>query len=225
MGAVGVLSGGGGLHTRAGNAMGRTRDGLLDGAVASIQRDGLRHLTMSGICTRSGVAKATLYNHFRTKADVLSAVVGREVDRVADVAQSATAAGSLADGLNAAADYVATFAPGRAVAAGEPQALVPLLTAGTGRGWEHARGRASAVLDVDPGDPLVDLVLAWLGSVLMAAPTPTSRRANAELLAAAAAARTRADLAGPCDADAGGDSGGPVAEPAAVTAGTTGTST
>ena len=205
--------------------MGRTRDGLLDGAVASIQRDGLRHLTMSGICTRSGVAKATLYNHFRTKADVLSAVVAREVDRVADVARSATSGGSLADGLSAAADYVATFAPGRAVAAGEPQALVPLLTAGSGRGWEHARDRASAVLDVDPTDPLVDLVLAWLGSVLMAAPSPVSRRANAELLAAAAAARTREVPTGPSDAGDGGASGASADGRAAVTAGTTGTST
>jgi AcrR family transcriptional regulator len=233
--------------------MERTRDGLLDGALACIQRDGLHRLTMSGICTRSGVAKATLYNHFRTKADVLAALVGREVDRVADAADAAAAAShgpshgaALGDGLAAAADYIAAFTPGRTVALSEPQALVPLLTVGEGPGWAHARARAAGVLSTDPQDPVVDLVLVWLGSVLIAAPAPQSRRAAAELLAAAATApRPRpadgedidpvagASRAGhPRPGAAAGDlsllertdPGSPGAGLAPVTAGTTGTS-
>ena len=118
---------------------------------------------------------------------------------------------------------MAVFAPGRAVAAGEPQALVPLLSAGTGHGWGHARDRASAVLDVDPNDPLVDLVLAWLGSVLMAAPSPGARRANAELLGAAAAARP--GRPGPAPGVAGEDVGDVPESGPPLTAGRTGTST
>jgi AcrR family transcriptional regulator len=220
--------------------MERTRDGLLDGALVCIQRDGLRRLTMSGICTRSGVAKATLYNHFRTKADVLAALVGREVDRVADMAYAAAHGAAhgaaLGDGLAAAADYVAAFAPGRTVALSEPQALVPLLTLGEGPGWAHARARAAGVLSADPQDPVVDLVLVWLGSVLIAAPAPQSRRAAAELIAAAAAApRSRpadgedidpvpgASAAGEFGLLEGPDSPGPGPGLEPVTVGTTGT--
>lgn len=177
-----------GLHVRAGNAMGRTRDGLLDGALACIERDGLRRLTMSGICARSGVAKATLYNHFRTKADVLAALVGREVDRVADTALQAAASGGLAEGLDAAVTYVAGLTAGRTVAGSEPGALVPLVTPGEGPGWLHARQRAAHVLHLDPGHPVIALTLAWLGSALLAAPPAAARHATAILLADAATA-------------------------------------
>ncbi len=177
-----------GLHIRAGNAMRRTRDGLLDGALSSIERDGLRHLTMSGICTRSGVAKATLYNHFRTKPDVMAALVAREVDRVADIALRASHQADVTAGLDAAAAAVGSFRPGRAVALDEPGALVPLLTAGDGPGWTHARGRAAELLGVDLAHPVVELVLLWLASMLLAPAAPDVRRATAALLVAAAAA-------------------------------------
>ncbi len=210
-----------GLHVRAGNAMGRTRDGLLDGALASIERDGLRRLTMSGICARSGVAKATLYNHFRTKPDVLAALVWREVDRVADAALASAASGGLAAALAGAADRLAGFAAGRVVAASEPGVLVGLLTTGDGPGWAHARERAAGVLGADPGHPLVDLTLVWLGSVLLAPPPATARQATAALLAQAA---EQARPSRPPEvAEVTGGSTGDLGEP--VTAGMTGTST
>jgi AcrR family transcriptional regulator len=197
-----------GLHIRAGNNMGRTRDGLLDGALSSIERDGLRHLTMSSICIRSGVAKATLYNHFRTKPDVMAALVAREVDRVAGVALGASRRGDLVEALEAAAASVVSFRPGRQVALDEPGALVALLTVGDGPGWAHARERAAEVLDVDVAHPVVELAILWLASLLLAPSEPQSRRATASLLAAAAVT-----------------AGTAATEVTAVTAGTSGTST
>jgi AcrR family transcriptional regulator len=181
--------------------MARTRDGLLDGALVSIQRDGLSHLTMSGICTRSGVAKATLYNHFRTKPEVMAALVAREVDRAADAALTAGTGGDVVDALDAAATYVAGFRPGRQVAVDSPGALVPLLTVGDSPGWTYARGRTAEVLAVEPDHPVVDLVILWLASLLLAPSTPEGRRTTAGLLVAAAgtiavpAAETAADVA------------------------------
>jgi AcrR family transcriptional regulator len=218
--------------------MSRTRDGLLDGAAAAIRRDGLRRLTMSGICTRSGVAKATLYNHFRTKPDVLAALVRREVDRVADTALAAAAVGTLADALDAAAAYISEIPAGRVVAQGEPGALVPMLTPGEGPGWAHARERAASVLALEPSHPLVDLTLVWLGSVLLAPPAATARRATAVLLAESAATAhlaqappTSTDIDGPVSAvstvstdstDSADSTDSGAREP--VTAGTSGTS-
>jgi AcrR family transcriptional regulator len=171
---------------RAGNAMTRTRDGLLDGALACIERDGLRRLTMSAICTRSGVAKATLYNHFRTKADVLAALVEREVDRASKTAEAALAVGDLTAALDAAAEYAGAGKAVRRVAAAEPGSLVPLLAPGSSDAWGQARERVSALAGVSPVHPVVDLALLWLGSQLVSPQLRSERLAAAALLAGAA---------------------------------------
>ncbi|MBC7373078.1 MAG: helix-turn-helix transcriptional regulator [Frankiales bacterium] len=48
---------------------------MLAAAADCVQRDGVRKLTMVDVATMSAVAKATLYNHFRTKNDLLAALV------------------------------------------------------------------------------------------------------------------------------------------------------
>ncbi|MDT4917587.1 MAG: TetR/AcrR family transcriptional regulator, partial [Pseudonocardiales bacterium] len=60
-----------GMHTRAGNAMSRTRAALLSGAARAVSVTGSR-ITMAQVATAAGVAKATLYNHFRTRDAVLA---------------------------------------------------------------------------------------------------------------------------------------------------------
>ena len=75
-----------GAHTRAGNAMGRTRAGLLAGAARAFAEHGLRRSTMQSIAAAAGVAKATLYNHFRTKDEVAAALLAAELDRLAALA-------------------------------------------------------------------------------------------------------------------------------------------
>ena len=213
-----------GLHTRAGNAMGRTRDGLLDGALASIEREGLRGTTMAGISVRSGVAKATLYNHFRTKADVLAGIVEREVDRVADLAGSVLAEpdGSLADALDRAAEALGALPAARRLATTEPAALTPLIApdpapTAVAPGWRHAQRRTGELLGAPADGPLVDLVLRWLAGQLLVPAEPETRRHTATLLAHSAASA----------AAAGPESVSPATpvSPEPAPAGTTGTST
>src|ERR1700722_16178375 len=86
-----------GTRSRAGNAMGRTHEAALRGAVAAIEKYGSRKATMGDIAMLAGIAKATLYNHFRTRDDVYLAVAANEVDRV-----SAAARAKLPDGLDVA---------------------------------------------------------------------------------------------------------------------------
>jgi AcrR family transcriptional regulator len=57
----------------------RSRAVIIDGARKAIEASGAR-LTMAEIATRAGVAKATLYNHFRTREEVLSALLLAEID-------------------------------------------------------------------------------------------------------------------------------------------------
>ena len=60
---------------RFGAAMGRTRLGLLAGAARAFADQGLRRSTMQSVAAAAGVAKATLYNHFRTKDEVARALM------------------------------------------------------------------------------------------------------------------------------------------------------
>ena len=199
-----------GLHTRAGNAMGRTRDGLLDGALASIEREGLRGTTMAGISVRSGVAKATLYNHFRTKADVLAAIVEREVDRVADLAVGVLAGsdGSLVEALDRAAEALGALPAARRLAQTDPGALTPLLAPTAGApGWRHAQRRTGELLDAPPDGPLVDLLLRWLAGQLLVPAEPETRRQTAQLLAQAAAPAGEPVNPGSLDAAPAGTTG------------------
>ncbi|MCW2607721.1 MAG: Transcriptional regulator, TetR family, partial [Frankiales bacterium] len=62
--------------------MGRTRTAILAAAAACVEQQGVRRTTMGDVAMMSGVAKATLYNHFRTKDDVLAALVEHEVVRL-----------------------------------------------------------------------------------------------------------------------------------------------
>jgi AcrR family transcriptional regulator len=83
-----------GTRSRAGNAMGRTRQALLRGAAAAVAAHGTR-VTMAEVATAAGVAKATLYNHLRTREEVLQAVLANEVLRVCAQSRDLTVAEAL----------------------------------------------------------------------------------------------------------------------------------
>lgn len=62
--------------------MARSRTAILDGARQAVAADGVK-ITMAQVATTAGVAKATLYNHFRTREDVLTALLMDELQGVA----------------------------------------------------------------------------------------------------------------------------------------------
>jgi AcrR family transcriptional regulator len=169
----------GGTRSRAGNSMARTRAGLLDGARRAAAQQGSRRTTMNDIAAAAGVAKATLYNHFRTKDDVWAALVEAEVRAVAAECTEL----QLVDALAHAARRVSEHAALRRVADAEPAALAGLLTRRPpGAGWRAAEETVRARLAAEglAGD---DLVLRWLASHLAAPASPTAIRAAAEALA------------------------------------------
>lgn len=169
----------GGTRSRAGNAMGRTRAGLLDGARRAVGAQGTRRTTMNDIAAQAGVAKATLYNHFRTKDDVWSALVEAEVRAVAGECSELP----LVDALAHAARRLSEHPALRQVADTEPVVLAGLLARRpTAAGWRAAEESVRARLAADglAGD---DLVLRWLGSHLATpAPGPSIRTAAEALV-------------------------------------------
>jgi len=169
----------GGTRSRAGNAMARTRAGLLDGARRAVLAHGTRRTTMNDIAAQAGVAKATLYNHFRTKDDVWSALVEAEVRTLA----AECAELELVDALAHAARRLSEHPALRRLADTEPVALAGLLVRRpTAAGWWAAEEGVRARLAADglAGD---DVVLRWLASHLAMPASPPAVRAAAETLA------------------------------------------
>jgi AcrR family transcriptional regulator len=160
-----------GTRTRAGNAMPRTRAALLTGAARAVEVSGTK-ITMAQVAAAGGVAKATLYNHFRTRDAVLAALVVAQVDALV----AAHADKPLEAALTAAAIDICDHPVRRGLARLEPAALAAL-----GRidrsadGWAHARAGVAELL-ARSGRGGVDTVLRWLASFLVA---PAGRAAIA----------------------------------------------
>ena len=174
-----------GTRLRSGNVMPRTRAGLLDGASRSVASVGVRRSTMVGIATAAGIAKATVYNHFRTKSEVLVALVAHEVDRIVEVTRAVAALDGLPAGLAAAVEALRVMPARVTVAAAEPGTLAPLLRPGEGPGWRDVRGEVAALLSgggYRHGPAEVGLVLRWLLGHLLAPADGTTALAEAAAL-------------------------------------------
>lgn len=158
-----------GTHTRSGNAMLRTRSAILDATARCIAVAGVRKTTMSDVSAQARIAKATLYNHFRTKDDLLAAVVRSRIEQLSSEGSELAAAG-LAPALEHVGHWLAACGPVRRIAADEPALLARLGAPADGPLWDTARDAVVMVLQESgaPSDPVAaDLVLRWLCGHLM----------------------------------------------------------
>jgi AcrR family transcriptional regulator len=168
-----------GTRSRAGNAMNRTRAALLDGARRSVEASGTK-ITMAQVAVAAGVAKATLYNHFRTREAVLSALLADEVTRL--VEQFADR--PVADALGGAANALARHPLLRALARVEPGTLAAIGHIDvTADGWRSAREGVAAVLATESRGG-ADTVLRWLASYLLTPDDPEAVAADLVILLA-----------------------------------------
>ena len=148
-----------GTRTRAGNAMSRTRAALLDGARSAVEANGTK-ITMAQVAAAAGVAKATLYNHFRTREAVLAALLVDEVTRLAETCADRP----LDEALGVAATTVARHPALRTLARLEPATLAVLGCVDlTADGWQTARAAVAAAL-ASAGRGGTDTVLRLLAS-------------------------------------------------------------
>src|SRR4051794_8445160 len=131
---------------RAGNAMGRTRAAVIDGAQRAVEKYGSRKATMADIAALAGVAKATLYNHFRAKRDVYAATVEAEVRSLGAECARVAADEGLHAALVRAAERIGTHPAVRRVAADEPAVLARLQTPAHDPAWEVAREAVTVTL-------------------------------------------------------------------------------
>jgi AcrR family transcriptional regulator len=155
--------------------MGRTRVGLLAGAARAFAERGLRRSTMQSVAAAAGVAKATLYNHFRTKDEVARALLALELQRLSDSAAALPAGEALA----LLSDELGAHPVLRRLAETEPEVLATLL--GTGN-WTELVARLAAALRID--EDAAELVGRWLLGVVVQPGRSTTRHRHAARLAA-----------------------------------------
>jgi AcrR family transcriptional regulator len=185
-----------GLHSRAGNAMARTRSAVLDGAARAVEKYGSRKATMADIASLAGIAKGTLYNHFRAKEAVYAAALDAGMRALA-LECAAAARDDLADALTLAAERIGGNPALRRVAADEPAVLASLVTPTDMPLWGLARSSVRDVLvaaGVATSASSIDLVVRWLTSFI--ASTDADAGAQAALLAAALQPGAPATLVG-----------------------------
>jgi len=169
-----------GTRSRAGNAMNRTRAALLQGARRAVEVSGTK-ITMAQVAAAAGVAKATLYNHFRTREAVLAALVVDEVERLVEAA----AGRPLADALATTAQTLATHPVARALARLEPATLAAIGAIDpSADGWRLARTALADALAAEQRGG-VDLVLRWLASYLLSPAAPAAIADDLAILLAA----------------------------------------
>ena len=165
--------------------MGRTRAAALDGARRVISEHGLRKATMGDVAVRGGLAKATLYNHFRTKDDLVSALVADEVSELGTDCRD-LAGDDLAVALTRAADVVATHGVLAGLRSVEPGALLGAAAPGGGARWDLVRAEVALVLDAGERSTApehVDLACRWLASFVLEPGSQDSRAAQARAIA------------------------------------------
>jgi len=199
----------GGTRARAGNAMGRTRAGILEATGRAVEKYGVRRATMGDVASVAGIAKGTLYNHFRTKNDLLTAAIAAGVEALAqDCVALADGRGEagLTRALRHAAETLSAHPALVRVAAEEPAELVRLLLPGYDGAWPVARAAVARVIaaaapvsaaqpglpetqveePVNPVDSAVtETVLRWLVTFTGAPGVPAETAAGAALLARA----------------------------------------
>jgi len=156
--------------------MGRTRLGLLAGAARAFAEQGVRRSTMQSVAAAAGVAKATLYNHFRTKDEVVRALLATELDRLTALA----AALPLEQALAALSDELGVHPVLRRLASTEPETLIALLAVDADR-WSELTGRLGEALGLDADG--AELAGRWLLGVVLQPGRSTARHRSATRLA------------------------------------------
>jgi AcrR family transcriptional regulator len=139
--------------------MARTRSSILRAASHLAADVGTRRASMSEIAAAAGVAKGTLYNHFRTRDEIWPALVRAEQDALIDECRGLP----LELALSHAAHRVGAHPAVRRIVADEPETLTAILTSD----MTPARDAVAALLSAAQRDPAgADLVLRWLASHL-----------------------------------------------------------
>jgi AcrR family transcriptional regulator len=148
--------------------MARTRLAVLEGAALSLARSGIRGTTMTDIAVTGGVAKGTLYNHFRRREDVFAALAEHEIRALGELIRE-SARDDLGAALVLAAERIAAHPAVQRVVEVEPELRGALLVPADAvlRAAEEEIAETLHRCGRDAAPAYVDVVLRWLLSYIV----------------------------------------------------------
>ncbi len=155
----------------------RTEAAILAGTKDLIARKGISGLSMIEIADHSEVSRATLYNHYRDKDAVLSALVASEVARLAELA---TTAGTPSDALESLS---ISISGDPALAAMRIYDADVLVAAMTNTASEHYITIAQIIFGATQSKAGTGVAMRWLLGQVLQPITPEQSREQAALLA------------------------------------------
>lgn len=154
----------------------RTEAAILEGTKDLISRKGISGLSMIEIADHSEVSRATLYNHYRDKDAVLSALVASEVERLAELAKNA---GTPADALESLSISISTDPALAAMRIYDADALVAAMT---NTASEHYITIAQIIFGATESKAGTGIAMRWLlGQVMQPITAEQSREQAAHL--------------------------------------------
>lgn len=154
----------------------RTEAAILEGTKDLISRKGISGLSMIEIADHSEVSRATLYNHYRDKDAVLSALVASEVERLADLAKNA---GTPADALESLSISISTDPALAAMRIYDADVLVAAMT---NTASEHYITIAQIIFGATESKAGTGIAMRWLlGQVMQPITAEQSREQAAHL--------------------------------------------
>lgn len=159
--------------------MARSRAAILTGAGRAVELSGTR-MSMAQVAAAAGVAKATLYNHFRTREDVLNSLLVAEIDRLIGRIGHLELSEALLQAAVAISEHPLLEALG-----GEETATLAALARVDVRstGWMRV-AEATGVLLARHGRRGVPTVLRWLSSFVIAPAEACDIRGDVAVLVA-----------------------------------------
>ena len=134
---------------------------------------------MITIADRSRVARATLYNHFRDKEEILQALLDSEIMRMSELARSAT---HRSEALFLLSKDIFDNGALRKVAELEPHLIARMVTISESGKWSEVRSTLQSVLYCSKESG--ELVLRWLLSQFFSPIPDSARRAAVEKIEA-----------------------------------------
>lgn len=154
----------------------RTQSAILAGTKNLIATVGLAKMSMIEIADTSEVSRATLYNHYRDKESVITALCESEILRLIAIAHSAPNA---TDALELLSIQISTDAALAHMRIHDPARLTQGLTATKNRLWTAF---SDALAEITGSQVLADLALRWLVGQALNPLTSEESRLHAELL-------------------------------------------
>ena len=158
------------------NAHRRTEEAILAGTKDLISRKGISGLSMIEIADHSEVSRATLYNHYRDKSAVISALITAEVEFMIELANKA---GTPADALEKLSLYISTDGALASMRMHDKEALTEMLSHA-----EHPLyvDLAKCLFGATKSAAGTGIAMRWLMGQALQPLTPAQSREQAELL-------------------------------------------